>query len=83
MPSSTLVRPRFGSGQWIVATRSGHCANCDSLAEVLHAAATERAEVYHVRWQDGVETWFVPGPEAHDRRVRDLGPPSGMPEQRR
>jgi len=76
-------KPRFGSGQWIVATRSGHCASADSLAEVLHVRATESAEVYHVRWQDGLETWFVPGPEAHDRRVRDLGPPPDMPERRR
>ena len=79
----TTVTPRFGSGQRILATRSGHCASADSLAEVLHVRATETAEIYHVRWQDGLETWFVPGPDAHDRRIRDDGPPPGVPERRR
>jgi hypothetical protein len=78
----THVTPRFLLGQRIVATRSGHCASPDSLAEVLQVLASERAELYHVRWQDGLETFFVPGPEAHDRRRRDLGPPPGVPERR-
>ena len=80
MTASTHMR--FRQGQRIVATRSGHCASADSLAEVLHVRATETAEICHVRWQDGVETYFVPGPEARDRRVRDGGPPAGVPERR-
>ena len=79
--SQTTVKARFGAGQRILATRSGHCSH-EELAEVLHVRATETAEVYHVRWQDGLETWFVPGSDAHDRRVRDVGPPAGVRERR-
>jgi Domain of unknown function (DUF1918) len=78
-----LRQTRFLAGQRILATRSGHSGGCDSLAEVLQVRATETAEVYRVRWQDGLETFFVPGPEAHDRRQRDDGPPPGMPDRRR
>ena len=45
--------------------------------------AAETAEVYRVRWLHGHETYFVPGPEAHDRRQRDVGPPAGVAERRR
>lgn len=73
---------RFRPGQRILATRSGHCASPDSLAEVLEARASAAAEVYRVRWQDGRETFYVPGPEARDRRGRDLGPPPGVADRR-
>jgi Domain of unknown function (DUF1918) len=75
-------KPRFSSGQRILVTRSGHCSSPDSLAEVLRVLASARTEVYHVRWQDGREDYLVPGPEAHDRRERDDGPPLGLPERR-
>jgi hypothetical protein len=74
--------PRFRAGQRIVATRSGHSRSSDSLAEVLQVCAAETGELYRVRWQDGIETFFVPGPEAHDRRQRDIGPPAGVGERR-
>lgn len=80
--SRTTHELRFRPGQRILATRSGHCAAADALAEVLEARAVEAAEVYRVRWQDGQETFFVPGSDAHDRRVRDEGPPPGVPERR-
>ena len=81
--SKTVAEPRFRPGQRILATRSGHSADSDSLAEVLQVVAVETAEVYRVRWQRGHETYFVPGPEAHDRRRRDAGPPPGVAERRR
>jgi Domain of unknown function (DUF1918) len=74
--------PRFRAGQRIVAIRSGHSRSADSLAEVLQVCAAETGELYRVRWQDGLETFFVPGPEAHDRRQRDIGPPHGGRERR-
>lgn len=80
---ATSSKPRFQPGQRILAARSGHCATADSLAEVLQVLATETAEIYRVRWQQGLETYFVPGPEVHDRRERDLGPPPGIAERRR
>jgi Domain of unknown function (DUF1918) len=80
---TTSSMPRFRPGQRILAARSGHCAAADSLAEVLQVVATETAEIYRVRWQHGVETFFVPGPEAHDRREHDAGPPPGLDERRR
>jgi hypothetical protein len=80
--AETGREPRFAAGQRIVATRSGHSRSTDSLAEVLQVCASESGELYRVRWQDGLETYFVPGPEAHDRRQRDLGPPAGVDERR-
>ncbi len=80
---ATSSQPRFKPGQRILAARSGDCGVADSLAEVLQLVATETAEIYRVRWQYGLETFFVPGPEVHDRRVRDTGPPSGLTERRR
>jgi Domain of unknown function (DUF1918) len=77
------VKPRFSPGQRILATRSGHCAAADSLAEVLQVRSTARSEVYRVRWVDGAESFFVPGPEVRDRRQRDDGPPAGVRERRR
>jgi hypothetical protein len=74
--------PRFRPGQRILATRSGHSADAGSLAEVLQVIASERAEIYRVRWDQGLETFFLPGPEAHDRRGHDLGPPAGVGERR-
>lgn len=74
---------RFRPGQRILVTRSGHCAAADSLAEVLQVVAAETVEIYRVRWEEGVETFFVPGPEAHDRRQADLGPPPRTGERRR
>ena len=44
--------------------------------------ASEQAEIYRVRWTTGLETFFVPGPDAHDRRLRDAGPPPGTAERR-
>jgi len=79
--SRSRPRPRFAAGQRILATRSGHSGE-DSLAEVLQVHASEAAELYRVRWQDGLETFFVPGPRVHDRRGRDVGPPPGLPERR-
>jgi Domain of unknown function (DUF1918) len=79
----TSSQPRFQPGQRILAARTGHSAVADSLAEVLKVVACETAEIYHVRWQHGLETFFIPGPEAHDRRVRDAGPPPGREERRR
>lgn len=73
---------RFQPGQRILATRSGHSAGPDSLAEVLQVVAMETAEIYRVRWEGGLETFFVPGPEARDRRRRDQGPPPGIFERR-
>ncbi len=81
MKSETGIESRFRAGQRIFATASGHCA-ADSLAEVLRVVATETAEIYHVRWRPGLETFFVPGPEAHDRRQRDAGPPPGVRNRR-
>ena len=80
--SHTTHELRFRPGQRILATRSGHCASADSLAEVLEARAFAAGEVYRVRWHDGQETFYVPGADAHDRRVRDDGPPPGVPERR-
>ena len=71
---------RFHAGQRILVRRSGH-AN-DSVAEILQARISQAAELYRVRFADGVETFFVPGREARDRRVRDVGPPPGVPERR-
>jgi hypothetical protein len=79
----TRSKPRFQPGQRILAARSGHCAAADSLAEVLQVLASETAEIYRVRWQHGLETFFVPGPDAHDRRERDEGPPVELGERRR
>jgi hypothetical protein len=75
--------PRFSPGQRIVATRSGHSADCGSLGEVLQVVASESAEIYRVRWEQGLETFFLPGPDAHDRRSRDVGPPPGIADRRR
>jgi hypothetical protein len=72
---------RFHAGQRILVRRSGH-AN-ESVAEILQARISEAAELYRVRFADGVETFYVPGREARDRRVRDIGPPPGQPERRR
>jgi hypothetical protein len=80
---ATSSRHRFQPGQRILAARSGHCADADSLAEVLQVVATETAEIYRVRWQQGFETFFIPGSEARDRRVHDAGPPPGRTERRR
>ena len=79
----TVAGPRFRPGQRILAPRSGHSADADSLAEILQVIATETTEIYRVRWQHGHETYFVPGPEAHDRRQRNLGPPPEIAERRR
>lgn len=79
---ATRARPRFRPGQRILAARSGQCTSAASLAEVLHVIATETAEIYHVRWEQGLETFFVPGPEAHDRREHDVGPPPGLADRR-
>lgn len=65
MPS-TRSRPRFAPGQRIRAPRSGRSAG---VAEVLQVIAGERGELYRVRWRDGIETFFVPGPDAVDRRT--------------
>jgi Domain of unknown function (DUF1918) len=73
---------RFHRGQRILARRSGHAGGAESLAEVLQEQVADLVEVYRVRWQDGLETYFVPGPEAHDRRVCDEGPPPGHPDRR-
>lgn len=75
--------PRFQPGQRILASRSGHSGDADSLAEVLQVIASETAEIYRVRWEQGLETFFLPGPEAHDRRCSDDGPPAGVGERRR
>jgi hypothetical protein len=45
--------------------------------------ASEQAEIYRVRWSTGLETFFVPGPDAHDRRAHDDGPPPGTVDRRR
>jgi hypothetical protein len=74
--------PRFQPGQRILACRSGHSGDADSLAEVLQVIASETAEIYRVRWEQGLETFFLPGPEAHDRRRSDDGPPTGVRERR-
>jgi uncharacterized protein DUF1918 len=74
--------PRFHPGQRILAARSGHCGDADSLAEVLQVIAGKTAEIYRVRWEQGLETFFLPGPEAHDRRRSDDGPPAGVGERR-
>ena len=74
--------PRFQPGQRILASRSGHSGDADSLAEVLQVIASETAEIYRVRWEQGLETFFLPGPEAHDRRCSDDGPPAGVDERR-
>jgi Domain of unknown function (DUF1918) len=81
--AATSSKPRFRPGQRILAARSGHCAAADSLAEVLQVVATDAAEIYRVRWQHGLETFFVPGPDARDRRARAEGPPPGRAERRR
>jgi len=78
----TSTAARFRPGQRIVATCSGHSARADSLAEVLQVVATETAEIYRVRWHHGLETYFAPGPDAHDRRRRDIGPPPGLADRR-
>lgn len=80
---ATSSKPRFQPGQRILAARSGHCAVADSLAEVLQIVASETAEIYRVRWPHGLETYFVPGPDVHDRREHELGPPPGTTERRR
>lgn len=64
MPS-TQSPPRFKPGQRILAARSGRS---HGIAEVLQVAS-HRGELYRVRWREGIETYFVPGPEAHDRRT--------------
>ena len=74
--------PRFHAGQRILASRSGHSGDADSLAEVLQVIASETAEIYRVRWDQGLETFFLPGPVAHDRRCSDDGPPAGVGERR-
>ena len=74
-----MPRERFHPGQRIVAARSGRSGE---LAEVLQVRAGEVAELYRVRWPDGSETFYAAGPEAHDRRGRDLGPPPGLEERR-
>lgn len=65
MPS-TRTRPRFEPGQRIRASRSGHS---QSVAEVLQVIASDECELYRVRWREGVETFFVPGPDVCDRRA--------------
>lgn len=65
MPS-TRTRPRFEPGQRIRAPRSGRS---QSVAEVLQVIATDDHELYRVRWREGFETFFVPGPEVCDRRA--------------
>jgi hypothetical protein len=58
---ATQSPPRFAEGQRITAVRSGSSVG---VAVVLEVCATEPTEVYHVRWADGQETFFVPGPDA-------------------
>lgn len=82
MPNTGAAAQRFEPGQRLVVTRSGHACG-DSLAEVLQVVAARKAEVYRVRWQDGLETFFAPGPDVYDRRRLDVGPPPGVPERRR
>ncbi len=65
MPS-TRARPRFEPGQRIRAARSGRS---QSVAEVLQVIASDECELYRVRWREGVETFFVPGPDVCDRRA--------------
>jgi Domain of unknown function (DUF1918) len=55
---------RFHRGQQIRARRSG---GTEALAEVLEVHAHE---VYRVRWPDGLETEFVPGPDARLQKSR-------------
>lgn len=64
MPS-TRMRPRFEPGQRIRAVRSGRS---QSVAEVLQVIGRDDRELYRVRWREGIETFFVPGPEVCDRR---------------
>ncbi len=56
----TQNRPRFTPGQHITAVRSGSSVG---VAVVLESLAAGETEVYRVRWADGHETFFVPGPE--------------------
>jgi hypothetical protein len=63
---TTQMRPRFTPGQRIRAARSGRS---HGIAEVLQVVA-HRGELYRVRWREGTETFFVPGPDVEpcDRR---------------
>lgn len=66
MPA-TQTPPRFAPGQQITAARAGRSFTTGVVLEA-HAAGT--TEVYLVRWADGRETFFVPGPDA--RREDEL-----------
>jgi len=76
------MESRFHPGQHILVARSGRSSGADCLVEVLQVIASEQAEIYRVRWTTGLETFFVPGPDAHDRRLEDLGPPPGLHDRR-
>jgi hypothetical protein len=76
------MESRFHPGQHILVARSGRSSGADCLVEVLQVIASEQAEIYRVRWTTGLETFFVPGPDAHDRRLMDVGPPPGTAERR-
>jgi hypothetical protein len=79
--SLLVAEPRFIPGQRILARRSGNAGAPHAVAEILRNCGGD--ELYHVRWNDGLESYFVPGPDAHDRRRCDLGPPRGHGERRR
>ena len=57
---ATQKPPRFAPGQSIIAVRSGSSVG---VAIVLESHSAGTTEVYHVRWTDGHETYFVPGPD--------------------
>ena len=81
-PQTSVGESRFQPGQHILVARSGRSSGADSLVEVLQVIASAQAEIYKVRWPTGLETFFVPGPDAHDRRLQDLGPPAGQHDRR-
>jgi hypothetical protein len=68
---TTETPPRFTPGQRITAIRSGSSVG---VAVVLETRSTRTTEIYRVRWTDGHETFFVPGPdvrcEPRDAAVR-------------
>jgi uncharacterized protein DUF1918 len=59
MPT-TEKPPRFAPGQRITAVRSGSSVG---VAVVLETSSAGTTEIYRVRWADGHETFFVPGPD--------------------
>lgn len=74
----TNAPARFAPGQRITAVRSGSSA---VVGVVLEAHAAGTTEVYLVRWADGRETFFVPGPEAQARPEPE--PDARQPQRRR